>query len=245
MTEIGATKPLCSFLEWDSNFFARRIARLNAPRLDGETVAQAMRWCDEKRIECLYFLAESDHAETRRLADANGFRFVDERVTYSRALTAAERRETQSAIRFAREDDLKRLRSIASKSHQDSRFYFDGHFDRAQCDLLYETWIENSFRGFAQAVLVADWEGAPAAYLTCHQQGAESQIGLVGVSADSQGKGLGSALVRAFLAWSRERGAGQAKVVTQGRNVAAHRLYQKNGFALSSAQLWYHRWFLH
>ncbi len=243
MTEMGAARPLCSFLEWDSNFFARRIARLHAPRLDRQTVADATRWCHEKRIDCLYFLAEFDHAETCRLAEANDFHFVDERVTYECRVAPPQGRTSAAAVRLGLEEDLKQLRPIARHSHRDSRFYFDGHFDREQCDLLYETWIENSFRGFAQAVLVAEWEGAPAAYLTCHHQGAESQIGLVGVSAACQGKGLGSTLVQAFLAWSRERGAARAKVVTQGRNVGAQRLYQKNGFALASAQLWYHRWF--
>jgi len=32
-------------------------------------------------------------------------------------------------------------------------------------------------------------------------------------------------------------------VVTQGRNLAAQRLYQRNGFVTASLQLWYHRWF--
>jgi ribosomal protein S18 acetylase RimI-like enzyme len=31
-------------------------------------------------------------------------------------------------------------------------------------------------------------------------------------------------------------------VVTQGRNVAAQRLYQRAGFVTASTQLWYHRW---
>jgi ribosomal protein S18 acetylase RimI-like enzyme len=33
-----------------------------------------------------------------------------------------------------------------------------------------------------------------------------------------------------------------ATVVTQGRNIASQRLYQKHGFVTQSIQLWYHRW---
>jgi hypothetical protein len=32
--------------------------------------------------------------------------------------------------------------------------------------------------------------------------------------------------------------------VTQGKNIAAQRLYQKNGFLIRDLQLWYHKWYL-
>jgi dTDP-4-amino-4,6-dideoxy-D-galactose acyltransferase len=243
MTQIHATEPLCSYLDWDSNFFDRRIARLNAPRLDETIAAQALQWCRENRIDCLYFLADSDHSETGRLAESNGFQLVDVRLTYERAVGSDVGDESATFVRFAQEDDLQALRAIARSSHHDSRFYFDGHFDRANCDRFYQTWIENSFRGFAQAVLVAERDRVPAGYLTCHYKKEESQIGLVGVSRDHQGKGLGSTLVQSFLAWSRRQGAARAKVVTQGRNVGAQRLYEKVGFLIATQQLWYHRWF--
>ena len=49
--------------------------------------------------------------------------------------------------------------------------------------------------------------------------------------------------VRRFLSWSRQQHAKRVTVVTQGRNLAAQRLYQGNGFVTASLQLWYHRWF--
>jgi dTDP-4-amino-4,6-dideoxy-D-galactose acyltransferase len=242
MTGNLATEPLCSYLDWDSKFFKRRIARLNLHRLDDEIVREALQWCRDNRIDCLYFLARTGDLETSRLAEANGFQAVDVRVTYERDV-AGDGGLAPTTVRLMREADLNALKAIARAAHHDSRFYSDEHFDRSQCDLLYETWIENSFRGFAQAVLVAECDGAPAAYLTCHYKDQESQIGLIGVSADHQGKGLGSMLVQSFVAWSRAQGATRAKVVTQGRNVNANRLYQKHGFLLASQQIWYHRWF--
>ena len=236
----------CTYLDWDSRFFALRIARLNCARLDEAIVSRSRQWCKANQIDCLYFLADADHAQTPRLAEANGFRFTDVRVTLAQSpARSAPAAAISDGVRLAREDDLAVLRPIARTGHRDTRFYFDEHFDRAKCDLLYETWIENSFRGFAQAVLVADVNGKPAAYLTCHLKEDESQIGLMGVSEHQQGKGLGTKLVQHFLAWSRERGAQRATVVTQGRNLGAQRLYQRNGFITVGLQLWYHLWFEH
>ena len=236
--------PVCTYLEWDSQFFQRRIARLNRHRLDHPTMAECAHWCRQHRIDCLYFLADSNDLETPRLAEANDFHLTDIRMTLGRVVVPEDfAANSFDGFRHAREDDLRALRTIARTSHHDTRFYFDGHFEQEKCDLLYATWIENSFRGFAQAVLVAEADGEPAAYLTCHLNDQASQIGLVGVGEGHRGKGLATKLVRAFLSWSREQGAPRALVVTQGRNLPAQRLYQRNGFITSSMDLWYHRWF--
>jgi dTDP-4-amino-4,6-dideoxy-D-galactose acyltransferase len=236
--------PICTYLEWDSQFFQRRIARLNRHRLDHPTMAECAHWCRQHRIDCLYFLADSNDLETPRLAEANDFHLTDIRMTLERVVIPEDfAANSFDGFRHAREDDLRALRTIARASHHDTRFYFDGHFEQEKCDLLYATWIENSFRGFAQAVLVAEADGEPAAYLTCHLNDQASQIGLVGVGEGHRGKGLATKLVRAFLSWSREQGAPRAFVVTQGRNLPAQRLYQRNGFITSSMDLWYHRWF--
>lgn len=238
------SEAFCSYLEWDSNFFGCRIARLECERLDRATLNEALVWCRNNRIDCLYFLADADHAATMRLAESDGFQLTDVRVTFERAIGEGDAAPSSDGIRRAREEDLTSLRAIARAAHHDSRFYFDEHFDRRKCDLLYEAWIENSFHGFAQAVLVAEIEGRAAGYLTCHLKGAESQIGLVGIDSEYQGKGLGWKLIQHFLSWSREKGATRAVVVTQGRNLAAQRFYQRNRFISSGLQLWYHLWFM-
>lgn len=243
MTSPTERDPICTYLEWDSNFFEKRIARLNRSRLDDATAAESQAWCNQNRIDCLYFLADADHPETPRLAANHDFLLVDIRMTLERGVSEVAANAQPAEIRLAREDDLSILRAIAASGHRDTRFYFDRHFDRTKCDLLYETWIENSFRGFALAVLVAEVGGKATAYLTCHLKEKHSQIGLVAVGNSHRGQGLGGKLVQGFLSWSRDHSAIRAAVVTQGRNLPAQRLYQRNGFVTASLQLWYHRWF--
>ncbi len=50
------------------------------------------------------------------------------------------------------------------------------------------------------------------------------------VAPGSRRAGIGSLLVRHFLAWARERGAHQASVTAYAANDAAQRFYERHGF---------------
>ena len=244
MTQSEPKPALCSHLDWDSKFFGLRIARLERSRLEESVLAQATEWARQNRIDCLYFLADANDPQTARLAEQNQFLQVDVRLTFERRVPEEALRTTgEPGVRAAREEDLAVLRRIAAQSHSDTRFYFDPHFDRARCDELYATWIENSLHGFAQGVLAAEQQGQPVGYVTLHLRGDEAQIGLIAVASAAQGAGLGKRLVEESLEWARRRGARTMKVVTQGRNVPAQRLYQRRGFLTASFGLWYHKWF--
>ena len=233
-------------LEWDSRFFERRIARVAASRLDADLVTRILAWCEAEVIQCLYFLADPADATTIRLAEDHRFRLVDVRMTLGRTLTdevQASGSTTRAVIRPAAPADVPALRAIARVSHRDSRFYHDGAFPPARCDGLYETWIEKSCTGDADAVLVAELDERPVAYATCHRRATgRGQIGLFAVARESQGKGVGACLLGQALGWFSGQGLGEATVVTQGRATAAQRLYQRGGFLTRSVELWYHRW---
>ncbi|MEP7292232.1 MAG: GNAT family N-acetyltransferase [Chloroflexota bacterium] len=231
---------LCVYLDWDSDFFGRRIARVTVNRLDIEQTEQVIAWCTEQRIECLYFLAEANAAETIRAVEQHGFAFEDIRLTLARRGALPEQ---PAGIRLSRPDDVPALKAIAGVSHRDSRFYFDGHFTQAECDALYETWIEQSCAGYSDAVLVAERNGQPVGYMTCTVQGETGNLGLLGVDEQMQGQGIGTALINGSLAWLGSRGVMTVELATQGRNMRAQRAFQRLGFVSDHIELWYHRWF--
>jgi len=238
---------VCEYLEWDSEFFGRRIARASGMCLTEELVTEIGAWCSLHRIECLYFLATARDQGTVRLAQRNGFRFVDIRLTLDFRVGTAGGGETDDssfAVREAVEGDLPTLRELARAGHRDSRFYYDGNFSMRQCDALYETWIEKSCRGWAQKVLVADRGRGAEGYVTCHiSDPANGQIGLVSVGEKARGLGMGRYLVCDAIQWFAQEGIGNITVATQGRNVSAQRLYQRCGFVTRSVELWFHKWF--
>lgn len=234
-------------LEWDSEFFACRVARGAGNRLTDESLARLLEWCNRETVDWLYFLADADDQATVQVAEQAGFHLVDIRVELGVAL--AQNRPTGPSesvrVRPAAASDLERLRPMAAAGHSDSRYFFDPRVPKERARHLYERWIERSvLEGFADVVLVADVDGVASGYITGRfDGGTTASIGLIGVDSEVRGLGMGTALVASLLSWAEARGAARVTVVTQGRNVTAQRLYQKCGFRTETVRLWYHRWF--
>jgi dTDP-4-amino-4,6-dideoxy-D-galactose acyltransferase len=250
MDDLDVEEP-CDLLPWDSEFWGFPIARVRGRTLTPEGLLEIDRWCQSRSIACLYFRATFDDPGTVRCAEDGGFRLVDGRVTAAIAaapLTPSDRAENPPGvvIRPAVSADVDALRSLASDAYRTTRFYFDPHFPRAKCGLLYEEWIDASCNGYADEVLVADIDGTPVGYITCHLPTGEraARMGLINVASQARRRGIGRALIRHALDWFAQRQVAQMVGVTQARNVAVQAFNDRCGFVTQSFELWYHKWYL-
>ena len=181
--EEPADDAIGRYLDWDSGFFGFRIGRAVPNTLRPDTVVRLLAWCASQRIDCLCMLTDAGDSGTIRVAEDNAFRCVDIRVTL--AANAHDPGSGTAAydgtVRRAAPGDVAALRAMARTGFRLSRFYADPAFPRAAVDALYETWIEKSCHGYADAVLVADSGGHVVGYVTCHRDGgARGRIGLLG-----------------------------------------------------------------
>jgi len=252
----------CEILQWDSDFFELKIARLHGAKLRAARADAVDTWCERQAVNCLYALLRADDPENSRVALSHGYNLVDVRVTLEREPDCKSESHLDlpssgpaCLIRPFEARDLPALQRIARTRHRDTRFFFDGNFSPQRCEDLYERWITNSCQGYAQAVFVAQPRGTSVegvaqgndctGYITCHWEGPEKagRIGLFAVDAASTGRGVGRALVQAAVDWFALQGQLRVSVVTQGRNVAAIRLYERCGFSTARVELFYHKWF--
>lgn len=235
---------VCQLLDWDTRFFGRRIARVTQAALTNGILEAALEWCRQERISCLYYLAPSGDIESIHLAEASGFNLVDIRLTFELRTNSIQPQEEFAQIRPVQTDDIPALMEIARMSFQNTRFFNDRNFPTEQSEKLYMTWIEQSCKGYAQAVWVAcTASDTPIGFITCHLKEKTGQIGLVGIHPDHHQQGWGGKLVSQALNLFASTGCTSVIVVTQGNNLSAQRLYQKCGFHTASVELWYHRWF--
>ena len=84
-----------------------------------------------------------------------------------------------------------------------------------------------------------------AGYCSVHldQAARAGSIGLIAVDAGVRRGGVGLDLASGAVAWCAAQNAETMSVVTQGRNVAALRTFQRAGFAFASVELWFHKWY--
>ena len=247
----GTNPALCELLPWDTEFFHCRIARVCGDALKQEQAEQIDEWSRSNRVRGLYFLSRADDPATIQTAEKHGFGLVDIRVTFERGLMnshdlACPDSPAGASIRPVQHEDLPGLQAMARAVHGDTRFFKDSHFPRQRAEDLYSTWITLEVQGRAQIVLIAaSAANQPVGYVSCHLDPVhrEGQIGLVGVSPEVRGRGIGKNLVLAAMDWFRTQGTHEVTVVTQGNNRAAQRLYQQCGFLSRDLQLWYHKWY--
>ena len=229
-------------LEWDSQFFGLRIARIEGNHLTAQGVNEVFQWCGEQKVECLYFLCAPDDDDSVVIAEDTGFHLVDIRLELS-CPVPDQPIELTEFVRHHRDFDLPELLEIAADAYTDSRFYYDPKFTRKQASILYREWIVKDCHGGADAVLIVPHKESVGGYITCHLESPDlGRIGLVGVNSHMRGAGIGRTLVNASLNYFRDQCVKEVRVVTQGRNITAQRLYQSVGFRTCSLNIWYHKW---
>ena len=251
MTSLVHPSAVGELLPWDSEFFHCRIAKVRGDTLNEDEAREIEEWSQSEQIRGLYFLARPNCPITIQTVQKHGFELVDIRITLEASMLNSRDvvnppLPPNTVIRLARSEDLADLQAIARTAHVDSRFFSDSHFPRRLAEDLYTTWITLECEGRAKRVLVAVSPADRAlGYVSCHVDSnrASGQIGLSGVSSEARGRGIGSNLVLAALDWFAGQGAQKVAVVTQGKNIAAQRLYQRLGFVTQDLQLWYHKWF--
>jgi ribosomal protein S18 acetylase RimI-like enzyme len=234
----------CETLPWDTQFFGLNVARVRGDSLTPDRARAVDQWCRRNGTTLLYFLARSGDPLTARLAEAGGYREVDERVTLERPLVGVTP-PADATVRLFVPTDLDALRRIARSSYLDSRFYHDGRLPRASCEELFDLWTTQTCQRHPDHVLVAHDGATPVGYVTCQLDSTSTKatIELIGVAEPARGRGVGRQLVEAALAWAVRQGATTMSVVTQGRNLAARRLYERCGFVTSLVQRYYHKWY--
>lgn len=242
-----AGTPAVERLAWDTDAIGVPVGRVDVEGAGAGAVDAALDAARRAGLGLLYVMGRPAADAAARL-DAAGARLVDERTTFVRPVTPADATlppaDAAAAVRrYAAPAPDAALVALARQSGGQSRFRVDPQMPAGVFERIYDTWIARSVSGeIADAVFVAELDGAAAGMVTVGPKNGRGDIGLLAVAERARGRGLGGALVRAALAWTAARGLDTAQVVTQGANAAACRLYLTSGYAVESAVPVRHLW---
>jgi dTDP-4-amino-4,6-dideoxy-D-galactose acyltransferase len=138
------------------------------------------------------------------------------------------------------------LVGLAAAAGAYSRFRTDPRIPPAKFAGLYATWIRRStLHELADAVVVGARRDDPDNLLgmaALSVAGPVGRIGLIEVAPPARGRGLGAALLHAAHRRMLERGAAEARVVTQLANRAACAFYERAGYRVAAIEHVYHFW---
>jgi ribosomal protein S18 acetylase RimI-like enzyme len=172
---------------------------------------------------------------------AHGFGVVDVNVVLTLSETHAAAAASAASVAPLDPADADAVLDIAGSCFRLSRFHLDPRVADADASRIKREWIRSYVEGTrGEELLVAHAGGRPAGFLAVLADGGARVIDLVGVATEAQGRGVGSALVAAFV----ERHAPYAhelRVGTQVSNVRSLSLYQAHGFRISGSAYVLHR----
>lgn len=209
-------------MSWDSDFFGKKIARLNGPA-DGENLSE---------YDLIYANSPLDSPDFE-------LTFSETRVVFSKQLSA--RQGEYPEIIPVTTAGL--LYELAFESGKYSRFNLDPGFGRDAFGRLYRAWVDNSVNGkFADEVLGFSENGQILGFVTYDKKDNYAQIGLIAVDPSAQGKGIGKKLLETVENRLLASGITELRIPTQLENVPACRFYEKQGYAILESSQVLHFW---
>lgn len=216
---------MISYLSWDSEFFEKKIGKLEVNISDSlDSLSQEV-----ISYDLIYIFSDK---ELNLLMKPN-----DIKVTY---VKKTQKRDPNVNIKDYKKllcnyDDLV---ALAYVSGQDSRFLKDPFFGETAFKKLYKRWIDNSLNDLNTSVFVFVENNQLLGFVTCTQYEEHATIGLIAVSNDAQGKGIGGKLIEA-VENSLEVNT-LLYVSTQKTNRQACDFYERKGFSVNSIKYIYH-----
>jgi ribosomal protein S18 acetylase RimI-like enzyme len=229
---------------WDSDFFRKKIGRMTAE--ETAEITELVDQAGHSGYDCLFFETSFDRPELVRYCLSHSFILTDIKTILSAAIDPEERSPFPPAITLDGNQEIwHRVEEIAAGELAPlSRYTFDPGFGPEEAKRLYREWARQSIAGaFSEAtILSVPLPDTLAGFITLRRKEEELFIDLFAVSREFRGEEIGSGLIRAAGIWARENGYRVISVTTQGHNIPALRVYEKNGFKTESANLFLHKW---
>lgn len=228
-------------LSWDSKFFGYKIGKIELRDLDAGGIEREVAWAKQHGFALLYLFGEARVPLSSLWLEENRCRHVDTRVTYEKSGLAHKEGFVSTVRREPAEDG--QLYELAYESGKYSRFNLDPQFGKESFQRLYRAWVDNSvFGALADDILVYREGSRLGGFCTVKYRKDKATIGLIAVSPDQQGKGVGRDLWDAVEARAAQQGCESISVATQLANAGACRFYEKMGMKIVESTDTYHLW---
>lgn len=230
------------YLAWDSEFFQKRIGKIVLSNNDNNILQTLLNQAKTEQYELLYVFGNEDVIIHEVLLTNYNGSLVDRKVLYTKYLESSINSAT-NAIEYESKLLSKDFESLGYLSGKYSRFFTDKQFSDADFHKLYKIWVEKSISREIANHVYCVYEGAKViGMVTLKIEPEHGHIGLIAVSEEIQGKGVGKSLINACTNKLISLNIPNIEVPTQFYNQKACAFYEKCGFEVKLITNIYHFW---
>lgn len=232
---------IIEYLEWDSNFFRKRIGKISIPNnYPYNSIETIINSAKSDSFELIYLFEESENIGDciNQLSD----KLTDIKINFKKEIKHSHKLINNITVLDSDHVDDNILK-LSYNSGQHSRFLTDPHFGKDSFEKLYKTWITKSVsREIADQVFVCKEADKIIGFITLKVGKNSGVIGLIAIDDSYQGRGIGKELVFACENYLHENNITNLEVATQNANKNAMNFYKKIGFEINKIINIYHLW---
>lgn len=218
--------------KWDSDFFNLKIGEVNLS--DGEDYSNFTDY------DLLYVVSDEDFE-----LEIDGFSnsFSEQKVKFHKKLNEIFQTNKNVFSHSETEYNIQEIYQLAFESGKQSRFLLDKNFGIQKFKELYCLWIDNSIsKTFADDVLLYKSNEEVVGLLTYKITDDKATVGLIAVSNEQQGKGIGGILLEHLETVLYQKKITSLIIPTQFENKQACNFYHKQGYSIFENTFIKHYW---
>ncbi|MEM4261011.1 MAG: GNAT family N-acetyltransferase [Candidatus Woesearchaeota archaeon] len=228
-------------LNWDTDFFGFGIAHLEETDEKIESLNGLEDFNKSNNIKLVQSLVDIKNIQFIELLENSGFHYVDTRVDF---VIDLKKLNSTSYFEIALINDIPEILYIADKLFMDSRF-FHPIFSEKKANELFKLWAAKAVKGEFDDICLKSSDNTTSevnGFVTIKFiNKTEARIGLIGVSKNHLGKGIGTKLINSAISFLKEKEFEKLYIATQGKNLGAINLYIKSGFKIKSLHNWFYK----
>jgi dTDP-4-amino-4,6-dideoxy-D-galactose acyltransferase len=219
---------------WDSLFFNKRVGEIDFDKTNQSSM-------ELNGFDLLYVKQNSEE-----FFEIDNFEhtYTETKVVFSKSVHKINKINNNYIFSaFDRNISKEQIYKLAFESGKFSRFKLDNKFKQSEFEELYKTWIDNSLsKELADNVLVYCKEGIVLGFITYKVSESYGTIGLLATDLKSQGKGIGSLLVKSVENQLKSIMINELRIPTQIQNRNACSFYIKLGYVIKETSIIKHYW---
>lgn len=232
----------CKLLEWDTDYFGVKSARVNLlGNVDERGQEDILSFCENYDFVTIANF-ENRNENNLWIGKKTAAFLADVNIQFVKELDSNEQLSNDYTYVTNNMPVNDQILSIARKSFKYSRFFNDLNLSESKSQSIYLHWTEGAFQQDSKYFVICEREGNIAGYLLFSSEENYATVELIAVDEAYQGQGVGKALIKAMDSFAMEKGICKIKVGTQVNNISAVQFYSKMGFTYVGCASVYHFW---